>query len=94
VESTREVDASASKEFLDTVETITRDYEKKYIASMVELMEIYEKPVIGVSLAKTEEGTIRLVEGRRYSGVFYQTPENAVNVLAGMVDYWRSTDAP
>jgi hypothetical protein len=27
--------------------------------------------------------------GRRYSGVMYQTPETAVNVLAGMVSYSR-----
>ena len=48
----------------------------------------FEVPIVA------EEGTVRRVEGRRYSGVFYQTPENAVNVLAGMVDYWRATDAP
>jgi hypothetical protein len=52
-------------------------------------METYEKPVLGVSLANTGEGTVRPVEGKRYSGVFYQTPENAVNVLSRMVMFQR-----
>ena len=51
-------------------------------------MEIYEKPVIGVSLVATKE-TVRPVPGKRYSGVFYQTPESAVNVLARMVSYYH-----
>jgi hypothetical protein len=72
---------------LDQIETFSQQYEKRYITRIVELMETYEKPVIGVSLAKTDEGTVCPVDGRQYSGVFYQTPENAVNVLARMVAY-------
>jgi len=89
IESTREVDATVSEEFLKQMSALSREYEKDYIAKIVELMETYEKPVIGVSLANTNEGTVRPVAGKRYSGVFYQTPENAVNVLARMVDYHR-----
>ncbi len=88
-QSTREVDKAVSSEFLDQMETFSHEYEKTYIAKIVELMEAYEKPVIGVSLANTGEGVVRPVDGRRYSGVFYQTPENAVNVLARMVTYNR-----
>ncbi len=88
-QSTREVDKAVSSEFLDQMETFSQEYEKTYIAKIVELMETYEKPVIGVSLANTGEGVVRPVDGRRYSGVFYQTPENAVNVLARMVTYNR-----
>ena len=68
------------------VEGFNQEYEKRYIHRIVELMEIYEKPVIGVSLVATKE-TVRSVSGRRYSGVFYQSPESAVNVLASMVSY-------
>jgi hypothetical protein len=50
-------------------------------------MEIYGKPVLGVSLTRTEVGTVRPVPGKRYDGVFYQTPETAVNVLARMYQY-------
>ena len=88
-QSTREVDKAVSSEFLDQMETFSHEYEKTYIAKIVELMEAYEKPVIGVSLANTGEGVVRPVDGRRYSGVFYQTPENAVNVIARMVTYNR-----
>ncbi len=88
-QSTREVDKAVSSEFLDQMETFSQEYEKTYIAKIVELMEAYEKPVIGVSLANTGEGVVRPVDGRRYSGVFYQTPENAVNVIARMVTYNR-----
>ncbi|UCF73691.1 MAG: CoA-binding protein [Deltaproteobacteria bacterium] len=87
IQSTREVDPSASPVFLDQVEAFSHRYEEKYTTRIVEFMETYEKPVIGVSLAKTDEGTVRPVAGRRYSGVFYQTPESAVNVLARMVSY-------
>ncbi|MBW1911537.1 MAG: CoA-binding protein, partial [Deltaproteobacteria bacterium] len=88
-QSTRKVDTSISSEFLDQIETLSQEYEKRYITRIVELMETYEKPVLGVSLANTGEGTVRPVEGKRYSGVFYQTPENAVNVLSRMVGYGR-----
>lgn len=89
IQSTREVDPSMSPTFLDQVETFIQQHEKDYITRIVDLMETYEKPVIGVSLTTTDEGIVRPVAGRRYSGVFYQTPESAVNVLARMVAYQR-----
>lgn len=87
--STRKVDASITPEFLDGIENLSQEYEKRYISSMVELMEIYKKPILGVSLANTGEGTVRPISGKGYSGVFYQSPENAVNVLSRMVGYRR-----
>ena len=93
VESTRRVDPCASLEFLEQIQSFSQEYEKMYVTRLVELMETYEKPVIGVSLTRTDQGTVRPVAGRRYSGVFYQTPENAVNVLTKMVAYQRFIDA-
>jgi len=87
IQSTRDVDHSMPAEFLDQMANLSQEYERRYIARMVELMEKYEKPVLGVSLATTGEGIVRPVPGRRYGGVFYQTPENAVNVLSRMVEY-------
>jgi acyl-CoA synthetase (NDP forming) len=89
IQSTREVDPAMPKEFLSNMEAFSHEYEKTYIARIVELMETYEKPVIGVSLTRTADGTVRSVDGKRYNGVFYQTPENAVNVLANMVAYQK-----
>jgi len=87
VKSTRQVDPSVTEDFLEQIDDLVRTYEQYYIASLVDMMETYGKPVIGVSLSNTDEGTVRPVDGKRYSGVFYQTPENAVNVLARMVAY-------
>ena len=77
--------------FLEQTETFVLEYEEKYIERTAELMEIYGKPVIGVLLAKTSGGTVRPVAGRRYTPVFYETPESAVHVLAKMVEYQRVT---
>jgi acyl-CoA synthetase (NDP forming) len=92
VQSTRQVESPIASEFLDQMDEFSQEYEKKYVATMVDLMETYGKPIIGVSLTKTGEGVVRPVAGKRYSGVFYQTPENAVNVLSRMVAYQRFLD--
>jgi len=87
VKSTKKVDRSKPAQFLDQMEDMVRQYEDGYVSKIAELMEVYGKPVLGVSLTRTEAGTVRSVPGRRYDGVFYQTPENAVNVLARMSRY-------
>ncbi len=86
-QSTHEADPSAPPGFLGQIEEFSKQHEKRFITRLVELMEAYRKPVVGVSLTKTDEGTVRRVPGRQYSGVFYQTPESAVNVLARMAAY-------
>jgi len=89
IQSTRDADPEISPEFLDQIKAMSSHFEELFISKMVEFMEAYEKPIIGVSLARTDSGTVRPVTGRRYSGVFYQTPETGVNVLARMVAYGR-----
>ena len=86
IESTRKVDPQSSPAFLEHFETFNQEYEKQYVRKIVGLMETYEKPIIGVSLVDVRE-TVRPVDGSRYSGLFYQSPESAVNVLARMVAY-------
>ncbi|MBN1105820.1 MAG: CoA-binding protein [Deltaproteobacteria bacterium] len=87
--STREVEPSMSPHFLSQMETLLREYEEGYISRMAEFMEAYGKPVIGVTMARTEGGVVRRVDGKRHNPVFFQTPEDAVSVLAGMVRYYR-----
>ena len=89
LESTRTADPDVSSDFLAHVKKMGREFEEGFIAQMVGFMETYQKPVIGVSMAGTGKGVVRPVPGRRYSGVMYQTPETAVNVLARMVSYRR-----
>jgi len=93
IQSTRECDPGTSIEFLDQIRELSRNYEETLIARIAEFIEIYEKPIIGVSLTRTDSGTVRPVPGRRYNGVFYQTPETGVNVLARMVAYGRRSSA-
>lgn len=92
IQSLREVENAVSSDFLDQVGTFSHEYERRYIAKLVDLMEVYEKPVIGVSLTSTGEKVIRSVDGKRYSGVFYKTPETAVTVLSRMAAYQRFID--
>lgn len=87
--STRKADPDVSWDFLDYVEKRGREFEEGFIGQMAAFMETYHKPVIGVSMSGTGKGVVRPVPGCRYSGVMYQTPETAVNVLAGMVSYSR-----
>ena len=89
LDSTRKADPDVSPDFLTSVEKMGWDYEERFISQMAEFMETYQKPVVGVSLAATDKGTVRTVPGRQYGGVVYQTPETAVNVLSQMVSYSR-----
>jgi acyl-CoA synthetase (NDP forming) len=89
IKSTRDADPSASQEFLAQLDSLVQEYERQYIATIADFMEKYEKPVMGVSMAKTRKGTVRPVAGKRYKGLYYETPEDAVNVLARMVEYGR-----
>jgi acyl-CoA synthetase (NDP forming) len=86
-QSTQEADASMPPEALSGIESLGQEYEKEYVARLAELMEIYEKPVLAVSIVKTGEGMVRPVRGRKYAPVVYQNPEDAVNVVARMVSY-------
>lgn len=89
LDSTRKADPDASADFLAYVGKRGRDFEEGFIVKMAEFMEIYQKPLIGVSMAMTDKGTVRPVPESQYDGVVYQTPETAVNVLAQMVAYSR-----
>jgi acyl-CoA synthetase (NDP forming) len=85
------IDPNYTEEFGQKVLTAMYDFEKTYIAHIVKLMETYEKPVIGVNIVtdETEDKTLYKVDGARYKGVFFPTPERAVKSLAKMYDYSR-----
>ncbi len=89
LDSTRKADPEASADFLAYMSKRGRDFEEGFVARMADFMETYQKPIIMVSMANTDKGTVRPVPESRYDGVIYQTPETAVNVLAQMVAYSR-----
>jgi acyl-CoA synthetase (NDP forming) len=87
IRSTKDVDTTMPLEFLEQTEAMIQQYEKSYIERLVELMEIYEKPVLNVSLVATKDQTVRYVPAARYNAVIYRKPESAVNVLTRMYQY-------
>ena len=65
-------------------------YEDLYVEQMVRLMEKYGKPILGVYLLSDERTkTVTVIEGSRFRGVNYLTPEKAVKALAKMCAYER-----
>jgi acyl-CoA synthetase (NDP forming) len=81
-------DPSYTREFLDEAVNTLTDWENKYIAQIVQLMENYAKPIVGVSLlTDSQDVTVRQVDEHALKAVFYETPEQAVKALARMVAY-------
>ena len=90
VASVRKSDSEYPQEVLDMANRMLIDFEKKYIEHVVNLMHKYEKPVFGVSLlTDKEDQTVYRVGNDDYKGLFYETPERAVKVLARMFEYQR-----
>jgi len=85
-------DPDYDTEFLESLKTAVIDSEKRYVDQVVDLMEQYQKPVIGVSLLTDEKDrTIYMSKDRDFKGVFYTTPERAVKTLSKMFDYYKFT---
>jgi acyl-CoA synthetase (NDP forming) len=88
IDAVRQSDPMYESAFLDSIQEARVDFEKKYVEKITELMEIYQKPVLGVSLlTDAMDRTTYMVENSPYKGVFYTTPERAVKTLAKMVEY-------
>lgn len=83
-------DPDYDSEFLLSLKTALIDNEKRYVEQIVDLMEKYQKPVIGVSLLTDDKDrTIYMAENEDYKGVFYTTPERAVKTISKMFDYYK-----
>ncbi|MFP4476959.1 MAG: acetate--CoA ligase family protein [Desulfatibacillaceae bacterium] len=86
-------DPDMDEQFLQGITEIVDNFEEQYIAHLVKMVEECGKPVFGVGLlSEASEKTLREVEGSRYRGVFFETPERAVRALAGMVHYREFLD--
>ena len=92
-DSIRKVDPSYSFDFLNSVNTVLSEFENQYIEHIAKLMEIYKKPVYGVSLLTDEKDqTVYKVKDCQFKPVFYQTPERAVKAFSKMYEYQRFLD--
>lgn len=79
-----------SADDMNALDKMIIEYERNYIHHVVNLMDRYHKPVVGVSLAKGPgDKTVVGVEGYNYKGVFFPAPEQAVKSLSRMHRYRR-----
>jgi acyl-CoA synthetase (NDP forming) len=89
-DSVRISDPTCPVDFLEKLNQALDDFEKKYVAHIIDLMETYRKPVLGVSMLKdAKDRTVYTVEGKKYMGLFFPTPEQAVISLSKMCEYCR-----
>ena len=90
LERVKEADPSFPEERMLEIEESFRDFERQYIEGIARFMEIYEKPILGVSLMTDGRNrTVYPVDGRRYQGIFFQSPEQAVRACGKMYEYYR-----
>jgi len=83
-------DPSYSAETIDSIDRMLTGFEEEYVRHIVNLMETRGKPIVGVSLQPDEQNqTVYRVDDSKLKGVFFASPERAVNVFSKMYDYQR-----
>ena len=86
-------DPSYSSDFLKSLNDSMAQFESQYIDHIAKLMEIYKKPVFGVSLLTDEnDQTVYKVKDNSFKPIFFQTPERAVKAFSKMYEYQRFLD--
>jgi len=91
IDSVRKADPDYSPEFLEGAKERILKFEADYVRHIVRLMDIYHKPVFGVTITfSTDEEQILYNMGEsEYKGIFYPTPERAVKSFAKMYEYQK-----
>jgi acyl-CoA synthetase (NDP forming) len=88
LESTIAVNKSYDQKYVDNSIEVVKVYEQELINKTVQIMEKYNKPIIGVYLLTDETSrTVMEIDGHKYKGVIFPTPERAVKALANMYNY-------
>ena len=88
LESTVSVDKKYDHKYVEDTLRYLEDFEQQSIERTVRLMEKYDKPIIGVYLLNDDKSrTITDVDGFKYKGVNFITPERAVKALGKMYQY-------
>lgn len=86
--STIAVDKTYDQQFKKDSLELLKIYEHELVAKTARIMGKYHKPVIGVYLLTDESTrTVIDIEGEKYKGVVFPTPERAVKALAKMYQY-------
>ncbi len=89
-ESVLKADPTYSPEFIKKIHADFKKFEADYIAQIIDLMEKYNKPVLGVSMLPDEKHqTVYPHKKHKFKAVFFPTPERAVGAFAKMVVYQK-----
>lgn len=89
-DSVQKADPTCPEDFLESMLASLDAFENRYIAHIVSLMETCGKPILGVNMLREEKDkTVYSFAGRRYKGLFFPTPEQAVKSLAKLREYQR-----
>ena len=82
------VDTAYDQAFKEDSLELLKAYEHEMVAKTVRIMGKYHKPVIGVYLLTDETTrTVVDIEGEKYKGIVFPSPERAVKALAKMYRY-------
>jgi acyl-CoA synthetase (NDP forming) len=88
LDSTIAVDYNYTQNLVDDNLKLLKTFEDDLVNKTVGLMEKYNKPVVGVYLIADETSrTVNEIDGCKYKGVIFPTPERAVKALAKMHNY-------
>ena len=88
LESTIAVDKKYDRKFVEDSLSYLEKFEQQSIEQTARLMEKYDKPIVGVYLLNDDKTrTVTEVEGCKYKGVNFITPERAVKALGKMYKY-------
>ena len=88
LESTIAINKTYTQGLVDDNLKLLKTFEDDLVNKTVELMEKYKKPVVGVYLITDETSrTVMEIDGCKYKGVIFPTPERAVKALAKMYNY-------
>jgi acyl-CoA synthetase (NDP forming) len=83
-------DPTCSPETIESINAMLSRFEKDYLQHIVNLMNTRRKPIIGVSLLPDEQNqTVYRTGDSELKGVFFPSPERAVNVFSKMYAYHR-----
>jgi acyl-CoA synthetase (NDP forming) len=92
-EATTVADPDISPAFLALARETLQEFEETYVRRVAQLCAQYQKPIFGVSLLREDgDRTVYNVDDCDYNGVFFETPERAVQAFAKMVAYRRFRD--
>lgn len=82
------VDQAMKEETVSMYMGMADRMEEDYLACVASAMERHDKPIIGVNLVSGQTSkSLYDVPGHKYKGVFFSSPERAVNALYHMTRY-------